>query len=58
MTMIIDPSQFDFEAWFQQEDIGFATGITIGGLLQLNASRLGYAAIQRNSMRTQHLKKK
>jgi len=43
-----------YVAWFQQEDIGFATGITIGGLLQLNASRLGYAAIQRY----QQLKKK
>ncbi|CAK8988899.1 unnamed protein product [Durusdinium trenchii] len=34
-------------AWFQQDDLGFATGITIGGLLQLNAARLGYGSIQR-----------
>lgn len=32
-------------AWFEQQDRGFAIGITTGGLLQLNAQRSGYAAI-------------
>jgi len=40
-------------AWFQQEDLGFASAITIGGLLQLNAQRLGYAAILRALTRQQ-----
>eukprot|EP00438_Fugacium_kawagutii_P028672 Skav214050 [mRNA] locus=scaffold2017:366117:367035:- [translate_table: standard] len=38
-----------YVAWFQCDDLGFATMISLGGLAQLNAQRNGYRAIQRAS---------